>query len=1215
MLVRKLVSIACLVTMLGVLGFAQGAATGDLHITVRDPKGSLVTGATITVRDETKGLERSTSENNDGQYRFLLLPPAQYTVSAQAPGFAAATVQDVAVTVGQMAELPIVLSVAGTQEVINVNSSAELVETQRTSSTDTIDQRRIDNLPINGRNYINFALTDSRLARDTAPSIGAAPTSGLNMSGQRARANLVNVDGADAVDNSTNGIRSTISQEGVQEFQIITNGYAAEYGRASGGVVNIITRSGSNDLHGSVFGYLRNRNFQAVNPFSTVPDPAYTRVQAGAAIGGAIKKDRTFYYFSYEGTWRQETGFSSIGANNFGLVPFNTAQVGQPFGTVLLTPQQIEFLNNPAVQQQEFLNPAFGLEVGQYTALAASSSGMALKGTWPATLGGFSGFPTSCPPPTPNCFVPKSFVALNSLIGNFPVSERTDLYSLRLDHNLTSNNRLTVRAGVSPSDQTGIQVQAQGPQNFGQNSFSRTSLENYHDWNISGQDQSTIGTNKINELRFQYARRGLLYNFSRAAGGSDVAVNIPGFAFFGREPFSFVRRTEQRYQLTDNFTWSKGTHNIKFGIDSNFIPIQADFTVNFGGIYNFGQQSLGFDNPTIAPPPNTPFPAFSPVQAYGAGIPSNFIQGVGNPHDSFSNTTAAGFVQDSWRIWPNLTLNYGVRYDVEFTPTFRAINALSQAAENSIGITQGIPRDFNNFAPRVGLAWDPRKDGKSVLRASYGMFYDHPLLGLAFDSDVADGSQAPQLVLTPGSPGTCTPTLSNLNSTNAFQGLLGCLPAAFNYLPNQQRFNPTPNAPSIFVGQAFLNPAAPVPLSFLPFSFPTAKNFQYAVSHQANLTFEQDLGHDISFSLAYNFNGGRHLNRPINANAVKPGPLLANWQVALGDPNSGAATLGPEGVGAAGKPCGANGAGQPWVAAALTNFFRPSGLNPALGQALLLSPAAGCVALAQQIIQADGLSAACDPTTLSGCVPFSDTPANFSNGSSVYHGLTANLRKRFGQHYEFLGSYTWSHTIDDSTDLQSPLEPQDNYNLAAERSNSSFDQRHRFVLSGVYQSGKLSSNGFVGKFFSGWTLAPIFEIASGRPFNIISGDDRNFDFSTPTDRPNAAAANARDSCGDTAAPSKFSPTGFLIPSCFLDGTLDGNLGRNAGVRPYNLFTDIRISKRIPLGERAALEGIVDAFNFINRFNVSDVNPLWNSRQTPTAAFDPRQLQFALKLTW
>ncbi len=175
---------------------------------------------------------------------------------------------------------------------MEVSSQAELVETSRTSTTDTIGERRIDNLPINGRNYINFTLTDSQVVRDNAPNTGAAPTSGLNMSGQRARSNLVNVDGADATDNSTNGVRSTVSQEAVQEFQIITNNYAAEYGRAAGGVVNIITRSGSNDFHGDVFGYLRNRNFQAVNPFSTVPNPAYTRVQAGVALAERSRKTR-----------------------------------------------------------------------------------------------------------------------------------------------------------------------------------------------------------------------------------------------------------------------------------------------------------------------------------------------------------------------------------------------------------------------------------------------------------------------------------------------------------------------------------------------------------------------------------------------------------------------------------------------------------------------------------------------------------------------------------------------------------------------------------------------------------------------------------------------------------------------------------------------------------------------------------------------------------
>ena len=162
------------------------------------------------------------------------------------------------------------------------------------------------------------------------------------MSGQRARSNLVNVDGADATDNSVNGVRSTVSQEAVQEFQIITNSYAAEYGRAAGGVVNIITRSGTNAFHGDVFGYLRNRNFQAVNPFSTVHNPAYTRVQAGVAFGGAIKKDKTFFYFAYEITRRHETGFSQSGkiarppeARLFWTYPFDaSAYFSWPCGLV-----------------------------------------------------------------------------------------------------------------------------------------------------------------------------------------------------------------------------------------------------------------------------------------------------------------------------------------------------------------------------------------------------------------------------------------------------------------------------------------------------------------------------------------------------------------------------------------------------------------------------------------------------------------------------------------------------------------------------------------------------------------------------------------------------------------------------------------------------------------------------------------------------------------
>src|SRR6202166_3644394 len=311
-----------------------GALTGALHVNVKDPKGNLVINATVSVSDVAKGVQRTATGDGQGGYNARQLAPGTYEVAVEAAGFGKAEAKEVSITVGGLEELQVPLAVATGREVVEVSSQADLVETSRTSTTDTIGQRRIDNLPINGRNYINFTLTDSQVVRDNAPNLGAAPTSGLNMSGQRGRSNLVNVDGADATDNSVNGVRSTVSQEDVQEFQIITNNYAAEYGRASGGVVNIITRSGANDFHGDVFGYLRNRNFQAVNPFSTVPNPAYTRVQGGTAFGGAIKKDKTFYFFSYEVTRRHETGFSSIGQGNFGLVPFDASPFfGAPAGT------------------------------------------------------------------------------------------------------------------------------------------------------------------------------------------------------------------------------------------------------------------------------------------------------------------------------------------------------------------------------------------------------------------------------------------------------------------------------------------------------------------------------------------------------------------------------------------------------------------------------------------------------------------------------------------------------------------------------------------------------------------------------------------------------------------------------------------------------------------------------------------------------------------
>jgi hypothetical protein len=501
----------------------------------------------------------------------------------------------------------------------------------------------------------------------------------------------------------------------------------------------------------------------------------------------------------------------------------------------------------------------------------------------------------------------------------------------------------------------------------------------------------------------------------------------------------------------------------------------------------------------------------------------------------------------------------------------------------------------------------------------------------------------------PGNPG-------NLNAVEIFQGLVpaangagnpNCSPATsstalqlLNFSPNQQRFScangdpscgvASPPSSSIFLTQNYLNPSSFLPLAFQPFGYPQGKNFVYAYSQQANLTFEHDLGGGYAISLAYNFNGGRRLNRPINANAVRGDLMVQNFAAAAAD---GQTASSPFTVGTGSVPCGSGPLG-PWVSAPLMNFFRPGGLNPSYA-AFYNALAPGCVTLAQGIetsLASQGFNANCNPATFVGCVPFGDMDANYSNGTSDYNGFSANFRKRFGSHYEFLASYTWSHAIDDSTDLQSTLTPQDSYIPSADRSTSLFDERHRFVFNGVYQSGRLGGATFSSRFFSNWTVAPLIEVGSGRPFNIITSGDDNLQLSSLTGRPNVVAAGtAPNGCGYPTVASGFSPTGYFQEPCSLPAalggnwngqiglaglaSLDGNLGRNAGHTPVTVFNDMRVAKRVNFGERYSMDFIADMFNIANVYNVAAVSPLFTNAGQATAAYDPRQFQFALKLNW
>ena len=1285
-----------------ILAFAQGAATGDLHVTVKDEKGSVVTNATVTAREQNKGFERATTLNNEGEYRLLALPPGLYSVTVAAPGFGKYETNDQQVTVGQMRDLPVTLQVGSVQTVVSVTSEADLVETTRSSTTDTIDQRRIDNLPINGRNYINFTLINSQTTRDNSNAIGPAPNSGLNISGARARSNMVSVDGADAVDNSVNGIRSTVSQEDVQEFQMILSNYNAEYGHATGGVVNIVTKSGSNDFHGDVFGYLRNKAFQARNPFSGQVDTAgdlvptkqaYTRVQTGTAFGGALKKDKTFYFFSYEYTQREETGFSSIGQGDFGLTTGNVSCIPVPLS---MTPQQLTTYNATIAGAGGCGSPFVG-PILQAAVATGAASNVAVNGNLNINANGTQipmttllGFPAGVPgtffPGTVNCPpntvvgnvqcsptgvglvpLPASYVALDSLRGNFPVMEKTSLWSARLDQRWNSRNSSFIRVGVSPSEVTGIQSTSQN-QVFGQNAGSRVGESHYRDVNATFQHDTILNDTSFNEFRFQFARRGIHFGYSPLDGGSNIGVNIPGFAYFGREPYSTVDRIERRFQFADNVTFTRGRHTFKVGADSSLIQLrsakQQIFELDFGGDVNFGG---------ITPFPG--LPGFSAIQAYGVGVPQTYIQGIGQSNQPFDNIPFGFFAQDTWRITRNLTFNYGVRYDVEISPLFAPATAINAAAEKALGVTEGIPRDYNNVAPRFGFAWDPAGDGKTVVRGGYGMFYDHPLLAIAFDSVTADGGRSVQLLApggiasacgivsaaqAPAGYSTCGGSLdspANLNGASIFQGVLNALPNMF-YLPNQQRFDPL-NPNSIFANQNYLS--AGIPLSILPFTLPVAKNFQYGYAQQANLTIERSLGGSWKFSVGYQWTRGSHLNRPVDINSTDPVLLTQNMQYAdaagLGFTNP--ITVAIQDVAPSGSTCGITTSGLvpgalgvlygcpaaipfngKFVSTpAFFNFFRPSGPNPsfATGVGAAAPQCAGIPAnllftcgygVQQALAQAAGY-----PVGFGVPSPFNTVDAQLSDAASWYNALTVNVQKSFSRHFTMLSSYTWSHSIDNGTDLQSTLEPADSRFPFLERGNSVNDQRHRWVTSGVFQtSPHRGGDSFARSFFSDFTLAPLVELASGRPFNVITSEDTRLDLGASEIRPALVPAGTP---GATTSP--FIPgVAFGIPTTCLTNSAQpftlpgitppfgctGNLGRDKFTMPYFFQFDLRVSKGISFGERFRLDLIADAFNLFNHTNISAVNQLCDTLVTttcaagqPTAAFDARQFQFALKLNW
>jgi len=1312
--------------------------TATLSGTVTDPKALPFKGAKLTATNSATAASRSTVTDEGGRYNFVGLVPGKYKLSVDGGAdFAPYENNSIEVTVGESAILDIQLELKGVQQSVTVSAETSPIETTKTEVSDTVTQRRIDNLPINGRNYINFTLTNSQTTRDVSPTIGPAPNSGLSIGGARARGNMVSVDGADAGDNSVNGIRSTISQEGVQEFQLILSNYNAEYGRATGGVINIVTKGGSNEFHGDVFGFFRNKAFQARNPFSGQVDPitgnldptkqAYTRTQSGLTFGGPLKKDKTFYFFSYEYTQREETGFASIGLGKFGLttgvvspcIPFPLSMTPGQLATYQATLTAVTAGGTSCSNATAVSVETAALATGAASNVAINGDinknidgnsfpiASALRFPLPQTYTGPAPFfPGSVPCPSGGPQInnvlcsasgniglvplPKSFVPLSSVRGNYPVTEKTSLWSARLDQRWNSRNNSFLRVGVSPSLVTGLPSTSQN-QVFGQNSGSRAGYNQSRDLNFTFQHDTIVSDKAFNEFRMQIARRGLHFGFSQLPGGDQLGVNILGTAYFGREPYSPVDRIERRFEFTDAVSLIRGKHTFKVGGDANVIQLrsakQQIFQLDFGGDVTFdGIAAFG-----------SSLPSTTPFQSYGLGVPLEYIQGIGSSNEPFDNLPFAFFVQDNWRVNRHLAVNYGVRYDVEITPLFAPGTAINAAAEKALGVVEGIPRNYTNFAPRFGLAWDPAGNGKTVVRAGYGLFYDHPLLAVAFDSATADGGRSTQLlssigiasacgllpfptgVTPPAGSGYCGGGLDgpqNLNGASIFQGVLNAnsiylnpaIPTSLTmgYLPNQQRFDPFA-AGSLFANQNYLSVG--FPLGILPFTLPVASNFKYGYAQQGNLTIEREIAGSWKLSVAYQYTRGIHLNGPVDVNSTDPQLLATNFADCLAarlstcgpapvltavpgstvtTPSGCTFTPAPGLAGILGTLSGCPAAlaflnNTPLATVEAFNYFRKSGPNPSFAGPGAAGYA-GLVAAAQASCFPAGFLGASAPVTcypgglktggVPVPVPFNSVDAQLSDGSSYYHGLTVNLSKRFSKGFEWLSSYTWSHSIDNSTDLQSPLEPQDSRFPNMERANSVNDQRHRWVNSAVFQSASAKSGeSFFKHFIADFTLSPIIEVASGRPFNVISGSDSRLDLGASQARPSVGGATSDPFIpGVTFGPASLclnnsgKPFTNLIPGVTPPAGCDGTLGRNRFTMPGFFQWDMRLSRRIPMGERMKLDLIADGFNLTNRTNIAAVNQLCDpgsfaapnpscTAGQPTASYDARQFQFAVKVSW
>ena len=712
----------------------DSATTATLTGSVHDPSGAGIPGAAITLRQLTTNQTRTVSSEADGNYRAAGLAVGDYEVKAQATGFAPYFNPRVTLVLGRTAILNLSLAPGAIDEQVTVTDKPPILDATQTAVTTSIDPERIEESPVNSRNYLEFTLLAPGVApsnsQATSGGVVASPSSGapradsgFTFGGLRPRSNSISIDGLDNTDETTGAARVALSPEIVREFQIVNNGLSAEFGGAAGAAINVVTRVGQNQFHGDAFTFIQNERFNAREPYSDPPPTSglrFRRVQPGAALGGPLKRDRLFFY---------------VAAELEHVIAEDEAEIDRT--------------------TRRSINTLLASGFAPRLSVRSLTGGRFRTGTDETEAAG--------------------------KITYIPSARNT--FNFRFAFN---NSRIR-REGFNTDVLTDVSGRG--------SAYTK-------DYQFTASAVSVLSAHAVNDLRFQVSRRRVL---TRAGDQVGPGIEIVGLARFGRPYNADSNRHETREQIVDSASVDRGRSQWKFGGTLNHISLDNDARDGFGGIF-----------------------VFRSLDDFAASRPTVWRQAFGPSATEFGVTSFGGFVQNQWRASSELTLNLGVRYDLEKLPSpFRT--------------------DKNNFSPRVGLAWGAAKN--LVVRGGIGLFYDRLPLAFLNSAIQKDGTPAFEQVATD------SVAASIFNATSGGR-------------------SPTP-----FAG-------------IVPSTFRADPHFVTPYSLQANVGVERLLTKNLTLRIDYLFTQGVHLPRTRNVNLLPPVVLTTANAAALGFVNPTPQQLG-----------------------------------------------------------------------------------------------------------------------------------------------------------------------------------------------------------------------------------------------------------------------------------------------------------------------------------